>query len=630
MTLSPAEQQFRSTRRNVLALGAVFTLAFVALVGTVRYQSSLESHLREQIEGYHLKAIPLLDHIASQLAVLEIRTRGNGSWPRPAPGRPMESLRGLLVDIRTHIQSASELQALAGLEDFAAPVSRLDRRFARLERSVVDLLDQRKPVVTAGVPLSSVKLAAEQLSMLHGNALRHSLSASHARRVSSLRATTLMAGALAALCTLLLARILVHMRRDLRRAKRVEVELDRSRDRLLHSQKIEALGRLTGGVAHDFNNLLTTILGNAELLRSGLPPDDPARGDAQQIVEAAERAAALTRQLLAFSRQQIGKPQLVDVNALIRELEKFLNDLLGEKVSLSLALDPKLGSVKADRGQLEQTLVNLIVNARDAMPQGGVIRLETDCLDIGPESPLRGAELEEGRYVRIRVIDTGCGVDPEVLPSIFDPFFTTKPEGQGTGLGLSTVKGLVTSWRGDVLVQTEPGQGSCFEILLPRHGPRGIQEPPAEAPRLPAGTETILVVEDQPGVRKLTCEFLAQGGYTVLEAADGAEALRLCSRAKAPIHLMLLDVVMPGLSGPDVVERVQWCCPEVRFVYMSGYTDDEVLRQRVRNEEDALVEKPFDRATLLEVVRSTLDAPRGTHKARGSIPGGPTPKSGFA
>jgi PAS domain S-box-containing protein len=378
----------------------------------------------------------------------------------------------------------------------------------------------------------------------------------------------------------------------------------------LQAQKMEAVGRLAGGVAHDFNNLLTIINGYSDLVLHQLGPADPARELVQEITRAGERAAGLTRQLLAFSRQQVVAPQVLDLNALVLDLEKMLRRLIGEDVELTSVLRPHLGPVKADPGQIEQVLMNLAVNARDAIPRGGKITLETDDVDLDEGYGVEHVNVPPGRYVLLAVSDTGHGMTPEVQAHLFEPFYTTKEKGKGSGLGLATVYGIVKQCGGHVQVYSEPGVGTTFKIYLPRVEPVGPVKPSSHAPALPRGSETILLVEDEAAVRSIARHILQAGGYTVLEAADGAAARRLCGEHAGPIHLLVSDVVMPGVGGRELAEQLSALHPEMRVLYLSGYTDDAVVRHGILQESVNFLQKPFSSAVLAHKVREVLDASR--------------------
>lgn len=371
---------------------------------------------------------------------------------------------------------------------------------------------------------------------------------------------------------------------------------------------MEAVGRLAGGVAHDFNNLLTAISGHAQILLEDLPADDPARADIEEISRAADRAADLTRQLLAFSRKQMLRPQVLDPNALIGEIQKMLRRLIGEDIELITRLAPDLGAVRADPGQLEQVIMNLAVNARDAMPTGGRLLIETRNVELGEDDARRLAPLQPGPHVVLIVSDTGAGMDESTRERIFEPFFTTKEKGKGTGLGLSTVYGIVQQSGGHIWVYSEPGQGTTFKIYLPRVDARPEAAPaPSDADGAHNGREVVLLVEDEDAVRSLARRILEKRGYTVLTARTGPEALRIAERHDGPIHLILTDVVMPEMSGRELAERIAPTRPDARTLFMSGYTEDDVLRRGVLNEGAAFLEKPFTPSALAQKVREVLD-----------------------
>ena len=380
------------------------------------------------------------------------------------------------------------------------------------------------------------------------------------------------------------------------------------------SQKMEGIGRLAGGIAHDFNNLLTAILGYSELMEAQLPDDEDLRSSLREIHHAGERAAALTRQLLAFSRKQVLQPRLLDLNAVVSEVEKLLRRLIGEDVELVTQLDPALGNVKADPGQLEQVLINLAVNARDAMPEGGTLTIETAnaVLDTGFAMANPGAR--SGEYAVLTVADTGIGMSDDVRSHAFEPFFTTKEQGKGTGLGLATAYGIVKQSDGYITVESEPGRGAAFRIYFPRAAGAAAASGLGEHPPLsPRGTETILLVEDETGVRRLSCTILESQGYTVLEAASGAEALEIARSHTGEIHLLATDVVMPGMSGRVLWDRLRALHPGPRVLFMSGYTDDAIARHGVLEPGIAFLQKPFTPFGLAQKVRDVLDAAQGAN-----------------
>jgi two-component system cell cycle sensor histidine kinase/response regulator CckA len=375
------------------------------------------------------------------------------------------------------------------------------------------------------------------------------------------------------------------------------------------AQKMEGIGRLAGGIAHDFNNLLTAILGYAELMESQLE-DESLKSELREIRLAGERAAALTRQLLAFSRKQVLQPRILNLNAVVSEMEKLLRRLIGEDVELTTRLDPALESVKADPGQLEQVLMNLAVNARDAMPEGGTLTIETanTVLDAGFTTAHPGAR--SGEYAILTVADTGIGMSDEVRSHAFEPFFTTKEHGKGTGLGLATAYGIVKQSDGYITVDSEPGRGTTFRIYFPRAtGPATASERGERSALSPRGTETILLVEDESGVRRLSRTILEAQGYIVLEAAAGDEALEVARSHAREIQLVATDVVMPGMSGRELWDRLKTLRPDSRVLFMSGYTDDAIARHGVLEPGIAFLQKPFTPFSLAQKVREVLDAP---------------------
>jgi len=400
--------------------------------------------------------------------------------------------------------------------------------------------------------------------------------------------------------------------RDITDQRRLESELQRA-------QRMDAIGRLAGGVAHDFNNLLMVISAYAELTLGQLAADHPLRRNVGEIITASRRAADLTRQLLAFGRKQMQALQLLDLNSVIGELSHMLPRLIGEDIHFMFLPGENLGQVKADPGQIEQVLMNLAANARDAMPQGGRLTIETANVHLDDTYIQRHSIVSPGDYVLLTAADSGLGIPAEHLAHIFEPFYTTKEEGKGTGLGLATVYGIVKQSQGFVWVYSEPGMGSIFRIYLPRAEATSIKTNPTTAKQdSPHGCETLLLAEDENAVRHSTGEFLTRCGYTVLEAENGEEALRVSRDYGDPIHMMISDVVMPKMSGPVLAEHISAERPHIKVLFVSGYAEDTVLRHGKIDVSAHFLQKPFCLSVLARKVRETLDTDASLTRATAS------------
>jgi len=394
---------------------------------------------------------------------------------------------------------------------------------------------------------------------------------------------------------------------DITDRKQAEEQMFSLQEQLQQSQKMEAIGRLAGGVAHDFNNLLTVISIQSQLSLLGLREGDPLREKLQEIEKAADRAANLTRQLLAFSRRQLLEMKVLNLNFIVSDLEKMLHRVIGEHIELKTILADDLGMVKVDPGQMEQVILNLVVNAKDAMPQGGQLILETANAELDEQYTSSNAGMVPGPYIMFSITDTGTGMTKEVREQIFEPFFTSKEKGKGTGLGLSTVHGIVKQSGGDIYVYSEPDKGTSFKIYLPR-----VYEAPEEVKKAtleetPRGKETILVVEDEDAVRKLVVDILRVQGYLMLKAREGREALVLCEKEKGPIDLILTDIVMPCMGGPELIERCKQVRTDFKILYMTGHTDDAIVEHGVVDKTINLIPKPFAIEKLARMVREVLD-----------------------
>jgi PAS domain S-box-containing protein len=384
----------------------------------------------------------------------------------------------------------------------------------------------------------------------------------------------------------------------------------RLEEQLRQAQKMEAVGRLAGGIAHDFNNILTAITGHTELVLADMPLHDPVRSDIEEVQKAANRACALTRQLLAFSRKQVLRPELLDLGSVVAEMERMLRRVVSEDIELVTYAAADLGCVQADRGQLEQVILNLVVNAGDAMPRGGRLTIGIRRIELDRPLIREQAHVPAGPHITLCVTDTGCGIPKDVVPRIFEPFFTTKEAGKGTGLGLATVYGIVKQSGGYIWISSEVGEGTTFEIYLPEVArDAGGAAARSAVPDASGGTETVLLVEDETAVRELARRILKKLGYTVLEAANGGEALLIARKYAAPIDLMVTDMVMPHMSGSDVAEEMRRIHPELKVLFMSGYTEDDVIRNAALEDGSAFLEKPFTPPALARSVRKMLDGP---------------------
>jgi signal transduction histidine kinase len=404
------------------------------------------------------------------------------------------------------------------------------------------------------------------------------------------------------------SRLLLAARHQLEERRRAEDALQRSQEQLRQSQKMDAVGRLAGGIAHDFNNLLSIVLSYSTMLIADMSPRDPMRAELEEIKRAGERATELTRQLLAFSRQQVIAPRVLDLNETVRGMGKMIGRLIGEDITCRIVTGRDPGRILADPGHVEQILMNLIVNARDAMPGGGTLTLETANVDLDDDHARTHIGAVAGPHVMLAVSDTGIGMDAAIRERIFEPFFTTKEVGKGTGLGLSTVFGIVSQNRGTITVDSEPGRGAAFRMYFPRSGE--LESPAVDriATGAVRGSETVLLVEDDDQVRAVAHGILRRHHYRVLAARNAGEALLLCESHAGPIHLLLTDVVMPRMSGRELADRLAQLRPDLRVLYMSGYTEDAMISHRLVESGARLLQKPFTPDRLLDAVRAVLDA----------------------
>ncbi len=608
-----------SDRKRRDIFGAFRMLIFtavgsMALVGISLSVSQVQERaLRERLEQFHLRSSMLTSEASRQAGDLQLALATLAD-----PESETTNLANLAL-VRGIGQALVSITALN--RDWQQPIDPMADTLVRATRQHRDLSQEMSAEFASSAELlgevAALKFTLFQLERLHAVAAQELVHQIEVTGRHSTQRTSLLVGGVLLITGLIMARIFFLLRARIREHEQTE-QLLLSRERQLQqSTKMEALGSLVGGVAHDFNNLLTAILGHTEILQVDTDPTDPRHATILEIRKAGERAAGLTRQLLVFSRQQTVEPQVVDLNLMIQDLEPMLRRLIPEDIGLEFDLETGMGNVEVDPVQIEQVLVNLTVNARDAMPDGGLLAVRTSEVRIDATD---SRVLSPGDYVQIRLEDSGCGMSPDILARAFDPFYTTKEQGKGTGLGLATVHGIVTKAGGHVEARSEVGAGTCFEVYLPRCD-RLAAEQAAHTEQEPAsgGSETILVAEDEPQIRELAVRTLHRAGYRVLEAGDGDEALRRCVEHPGTVDLILSDVVMPGLRGPEMVRRALESQPSARVIFISGYA------QTADPEEDSLsgaplLTKPFRLQELLRLVRQELNAAHAvdTHPSRTS------------
>ena len=600
--------QNRIVLRYVYAMLGVVVISASMLIVTLYSAERSDDKARDRVDQYHLRSLTLTTQLDDSMHTLGHLVEDSLSADRsvePGIGGTLPArigFAGILYSTRSIMTRLRELEQQQGE---ATSMLTLDRIFDRFER-VENMLGESGPTESMVDLIAVLTLNVEQLHRLHSISTEKTLADldSEQSRHTPVLGTL---GAIIGASLLLFWYLIRLLRAALVRQSKTETALASSVERVHHMQKLEALGQLVGGVAHDFNNLLTAILGQASLLRARSPGDDRSRASLGQIQQAAEQAASLTQQLLAFSRRQRIDPRVLDLNALIRKMQPMLRRLIGEDLDLVLDCADDLYAVELDPGQTEQVLMNLVVNSRDAMPLGGVISIRTENSDVGaPDSGPAG--MPGGRYARLTVADNGVGMGTGTLERLFEPFFTTKPKGRGTGLGLSMVHGIVTGAGGQIFVDSTPGEGTRFDIYLPRSN-RKPGALPADPEPSPAGTgsETILIVEDEGQIRDFLETGLGDLGYNVLTASGGAAGLEICAGERGAIDVIVSDVIMSGMNGPDFMRSALKMAPDAVAIYMSGYTDDIVLKRGVTGVEIPLLRKPFELGELAQLIRNGLD-----------------------
>jgi signal transduction histidine kinase len=588
------------------------SVAIVLFFLYVAHTDELEA--RDRIQFVHLAAVSEAQQLAREARSLRDLVEASldptlSSQSGPAGIKSVQlDYRGVLQSMRSRLLLLSNLQQHSGDVLFSSAVTRLMERFDGIDRTLRH--SQFDADIIASIDVLSLTIAQyDRLHAIAADEELHALADRESRRPASLAflAAGLVVSGLAALF------LIRSLGSSLRRRREAELALLESQEKLNHIQKLDALGRLVGGVAHDFNNWLTVILGHAGLLLDNTKGDERLELGLNEIKQASLQAASLTKQLLAFSRRQKFEPRVLDLNELIQDQEPMLRRIIGADIRLSFNYSEGLFDVELDPDQLQQVILNLLNNSRDAMPEGGALSVSTENVTVSQEDA-EAVEVPEGKYVKLTVSDTGTGMDKDTIRRAFEPFFTTKEKGHGTGLGLSTVHGIVTASNGIILVESSPGAGSSFAIYLPRVEPREVTAPvKPEATRSERGSATVLVVDDNDQVRLFVEEGLGTLGYRVLTANGGAGGLRLCQTEPGAIDVILSDVVMPETSGPKFMAKALKLRPAAVAIYMSAYTKDEILEFRRNNTEAdiPLIEKPFELATLSRLIRKQLDKAAG-------------------
>ncbi len=593
--------------RYVYAMLAIIVVTVgVAIIALyVGQQGEIEA--RDRIQFFHLESTSELAEVAREARLLRRVTLGEVDTDLPdhygAAGvqHVMVGYSGILYSMRSRLAHLSTLSEQQGDPVFAAAANRLDERLDAFERTLLDSESPANVATSVDVLISTI----EQNNRLHriaADVQLHKLADRQNQRPLHIRVLAACLG----FAVLAVGYLVISVRRSLIEQKKIELALAESQERLHHIQKLDALGRLVGGIAHDFNNSLTAILGHAELLQDKVAGDERLETGLNEIQKAGLQAAALTQQLLAFSRRQKFKPRVLDLNTVFQRMETMLRRIVGADVQLKASYAEDLCAIEVDPDRLQQVIMNLVSNARDAMPDGGTLTIATENVTISVDES-EDAGVPAGDYARLSVSDEGIGMDDLTMQRVFEPFFTTKEEGRGTGLGLSTVHGIVTASGGHIVVTSEKGTGARFDLYFqPAEGEPATDEPSTDPQE---NSETVLVVEDDQQVRRFIESGLSSLGYRVLTAPSGTAGLHICRTEPGPIDVIVSDVVMPEISGPRFMAGALKLRPDIVAIYISAYTKDVIFGMRRGNDEAdiPLITKPFDLSTLANLVREQLD-----------------------
>ena len=606
--MSPDRINTHYVLRYVYAILAIVAIAVTTVLSTLYFSQQDEKRTHERVQFYHLESVSESDEVRREVADLKTLTQ---SVPvGPAGVRTMRvDHSGMLQSLSSRIHRMSALQQQYGGPVFAAIIERM---LAGLDRIEDQSHQPGGPSVDTLQSIGVLAAAVEQYGRLHKIEANTELQALSKRQRDTPRFLAVLLACLA-FSALVGGYLIRSLRSSMARQHQAEVALADSQERLQHSQKLDALGRLVGGVAHDFNNLLMVILGHTEMLLLAKPKDSGVEGSLDEIRKAGEQAASLTQQLLVFSRRQQLQPIVLNLNKQIAGLEPLLERIVTEDVKLQFSYVDNPCAIEADPDQLRQVIMNLISNARDAMLDGGELEISTDNIEVGGAG-VQFDDLPDGHYAMLAVADSGVGMDEDVMRRIFEPFFTTKEETRGTGLGLSTVHGVVAGSGGHIRVDSVVGKGTTFSIYFPCTD-KGVQEEQEAADDVSPqrGTETILIVEDEEGVLQFVQMGLSSLGYSVMTATSGAAGLDICKRQPGDIDVILSDVVMPEMSGPDFMEQALLLCQGAVPIFMSAYTRDEALRfGNMGNGDIPLLHKPFKLDELAHLIRGQLSARTAT------------------